>query len=94
MAPERYGTEWRRDIGSAKVKHTRLNPISKKKQAIIRQENILRDEMLVDCQGKCMICGKFKPLEKNHTRYRKRFVMSCRECHSPGGVHKYLQGGD
>ncbi len=76
------------------MKKSRIAPISKKKQAILKAENILRDKMLEECQGKCMICGKFKPLEKNHTRDRKIFRMSCRECHSPGGVHKYLQGED
>lgn len=76
------------------MKKSRISPISKKRVAILKAENILRDKMLEECQGKCMICGKFKPLEKNHTKDRKRFAMTCRACHSPDGVHKYLSGGD
>ena len=80
------------------MKKTRINRISKKKQAIIRQENILRDKMLehqLDTVGYiyCMLCGKkpdWRGLEKNHTKDRERFCMSCRACHSPGGVHRYL----
>ncbi len=76
-----------------------MKRISKKREAILKAENILRDAMIkhqLDTVGYiyCMLCGRSAPLEKNHTRYRKRFVMSCRECHRPGGVHKYLQGED
>ena len=83
------------------MKKTRINRISKKKQAIIRQENILRDKMLehqLDTVGYiyCMLCGKkpdWRGLEKNHTKDRKLFALSCHECQewpSPDGRHRYL----
>jgi len=72
------------------MKKSRISRVSKKKQAIIRQENILRDKMLEECGGLCMICKKkpdWRGLCKNHTKDRKNFVLSCYPCHSPGGVH-------
>ncbi len=76
------------------MKRTRIKPISEKREAILKAENILRDKMLEECQGRCMICRKlpdWRGLEKNHTKYREVFILSCRECHSPGGVHRYLE---
>jgi len=34
------------------MKSTRLKPISKKREAILKAENILRDKMLEDCQAR------------------------------------------
>jgi len=71
-----------------------LKKMSKKRQEILSEEAVIANEMLIACQGHCMLCGKYAPLEKNHTRDRKRFVLSCRECHSPNGRHKYLNEED
>ena len=79
------------------MKKSRINPISEKRKAILKAENILRDKMLEECQGRCMICGKlpdWRGLCPNHTKDREKFVLSCYPCHSPGGVHKYLPGED
>lgn len=67
-----------------------INKISAKQMALKKEEDIKAQEMLEICEGKCMICGKIAPLEKNHTRNRKRFLLSCHECHSPKGIHRYL----
>ena len=70
-----------------------LKKMSKKRQEILSEEAIIVKLLLEQCQGRCMICGKLAPLEKNHTRDRKRFVMSCRQCHQGGthiGNHRYL----
>lgn len=67
-----------------------LNKVSLKQERIKREENKLAQEMLEQCGGKCMICGKTAPLQKNHTRNRRRFILSCVECHFPDGYHKYL----
>ena len=72
------------------MRKTPLAKVSKKRKKTLSEEAKARDEMLEKCEGHCFICGRFAPLEKNHTRDRKRFVLSCRECHSPDGVHKYL----
>ena len=73
------------------MRKSHLKKMSKKCQAILSEEAIIVNKMLIACQGRCMICGKFASLEKNHTRDRKRFVLSCRECHLfPNGRHKYL----
>ena len=72
------------------MKKTPLRKVSDKRKETLRVEAKLAADMLEACKGHCMICGKLAPLEKNHTRDRKRFVLSCRSCHSPGGVHKYL----
>lgn len=75
------------------MKRTRINPISKKKQRVLREEAKIEAEMLEKCQGHCMLCHKlpdWRGLERNHTKDRTRFVLSCRSCHSPDGVHKYL----
>ena len=72
------------------MKQTELKRISDKRKELLRQEAKKVKELMAECQGHCMICGKFAPLEKNHSRDRKRFIMSCRECHFPNGRHRYL----
>ena len=67
-----------------------MKPISVKRKIKLMQEAVLALEMLERSQGRCMICGAVAPLEKNHTRDRKRFILTCRSCHCPGGKHKYL----
>ena len=71
-----------------------LNKISQKQGLIKKEENKIAQDMLEKCQGKCMICGKFAPLEKNHTRARTRFILTCQECHFPNGIHRYLDEVD
>ncbi len=74
------------------MKQTPLKRTSKKKQKVLRDEAKLQEEMMHLYQGACMLCGVFgRPLERNHTKDRTKFCMSCRECHSPNGVHKYLE---
>ncbi len=68
-----------------------IKRISKKRQAILRREAIQYKDMIEQSNGLCWICKKRKATEKNHTRGRGRFVPSCRECHAPGGEHKYLE---
>ena len=72
------------------MKQTPLRKVSQKKAKILREEAEARADMMARYQGCCMLCGRFGRLEKNHTRDRTRFVMSCLSCHSPGGVHRYL----
>ena len=72
------------------MKQTPLKPISKNRQRIERQEAIKMKSMLKQSNGLCWICRARKATEKSHARDRKTFVPSCRECHSPNGVHKYL----
>ena len=72
------------------LRRKKLNPISEKRKKLLGAEDIVAQKMLESCGGKCMLCGKYAILEKNHTRDRKRFILTCRECHRPGGVHRYL----
>ena len=74
------------------MKKTPLKRTSKKKQKVLRDEAKLQEEMMNEYEGACMLCGVFgRPLERNHTKDRKTFVMSCHPCHQgPNGVHKYL----
>ena len=72
------------------MKRSRISPISNKRRANLRREAVLASEMLGAYDGKCMSCGKQAPLEKSHTRDRKRFIMSCHSCHWPAGIHRYL----
>jgi len=67
-----------------------LNKVSKKQVVIKNTEKIKAQELLEICGGKCMKCGKIAPLAKNHTRDRKRFILSCYDCHFPNGIHRYL----
>jgi len=76
--------------GKLLMKRTAIKKISEKRKKLLEAEDILARLMLEECGGKCMLCGKKASLEKNHTRNRKRFILTCRECHSPGGVHRYL----
>jgi len=75
------------------MRRSPLKRISKKREAILKQESILVAQMLEACEGKCMICGQ-KPdwlgLEKSHTRDRKVFKLSCAACHRPNNQHRYL----
>lgn len=68
----------------------RINKVSAKQHEVKANENIQAQELLEKCKGKCMICEQKAPLEKNHTRDRKRFILTCHDCHSPLGQHKYL----
>ena len=50
--------------------------------------------LLEQCKGLCMVCGNppdFRGLQKNHTRKRDIFILTCADCHSPEGEHKYLE---
>ena len=75
------------------MKKSPIKKISPKRQKTLRDEAKVVSEMLEQCEGRCMICGQkpFSGLEKNHTKDRKRFILSCRSCHAPGGAHKYLE---
>ena len=68
-----------------------LRGTSKKKQKVLRDEAKLMAEMVAQSDGCCWICGKYAALEPSHTKDRTRFIPSCRPCHSPNGVHKYLE---
>ena len=68
----------------------RLHKVSKKQAGIKEYESAKAQDMLKTCKGKCMICGNIAPLGKNHTRDRKRFILSCYDCHFPNGIHRYL----
>ena len=72
------------------MKRSRIKPISEKRRALLGIEALLALQMLEACEGKCMACGKMAPLEKSHTRDRKRFIMSCHSCHWPADIHRYL----
>lgn len=72
------------------MKRSRISPISAKRRANLRREKVLADEMLGAYDGKCMSCKVRPATEKSHTRDRKRFAMVCRPCHSPNGIHRYL----
>jgi len=72
------------------MRKSRISPISDKRKELLAREVEEAQRMTVECGGKCMICGRKARLEKNHTRDRKRFVMSCRECHFPSNQHRYL----
>jgi len=76
------------------MKRSRIKPISDKQKRIIANEREVANKMLEECQGQCMICGEVTRLEKNHTRDRTRFIMSCHNCHFPNGYHKYLDDGE
>ena len=69
---------------------TPIRRVSDKQKRIIADERKIANTMIEECKGRCMICGKVARLEKNHTRDRKGFIMSCHECHFPNGYHKYL----
>ena len=76
------------------MKRIPLKPVSNKRKAILSQEAIIEKLLLEKCGGKCMLCGKYAPLERSHTRKRDRFILVCRECHEGGnklGNHKYLE---
>jgi len=73
------------------LRRSRINPISAKRKAILGREAIQVKLLLEACGGCCMMCGKQAPLEKSHTRKRGRFILVCRECHSPKGKHQYLE---
>lgn len=72
------------------MKRSPINKISDKRKKILAEEEIEKKMLLEACEGKCMECGKYAPLEKSHNRPRTRFILVCRECHSPKGRHKYL----
>ena len=76
--------------GKLLMKRTAIKKISEKRKKLLEAEDILARLMLEECGGKCMLCGKYAILEKNHTRNRKRFILTCRECHFPAGYHRYL----
>ena len=71
-----------------------MNKVSAKQKAIKKKEQTEAEEMLERFGGKCMICGEKVPLEKNHTRDRKKFILTCHRCHFPDGYHKYLDDWD
>ncbi len=76
------------------MKKSKIPRISDKRRAILAREAIQVKLLLEACGGRCMICGKWvgdKNLHKSHTRNRRRFVMSCYECHFPENRHKYLK---
>lgn len=67
--------------------------ISEKRRRLLAKEALMVRHFLEQYEGKCMICGKkpdFRGLQKNHTKDRKHFILTCALCHSPNGEHKYL----
>ncbi len=72
------------------MKQSPLKKVSKKQQAILRREAKQMKQMLEESDGMCWVCGQRPAVEPSHTRDRKRFKPSCRECHYPNGEHKYL----
>ncbi len=72
------------------MRKTPIKRVSKKMQAIKRKEKIQYQIMVDQSDGLCWVCRKSMAVEPSHTKDRKRFVPSCRECHSPNGVHKFL----
>lgn len=77
------------------MKKSRIKPISDKRKATLGREAIQVKLLLEACKGHCMVCNKWvgdKNLYKSHTRNRRRFVMSCNDCHFPEGAHQYLDG--
>ncbi len=72
------------------MRKTPIKRISKKMQAIKRKEKIQYQIMIDQSDGLCWVCYARRAVELSHTKDRKRFVPSCRECHAPDGVHRYL----
>jgi len=72
------------------LKKSPLKRISKKKARKIREEDKLKEQMLIEHEGCCAICGDYAPLMKSHTRDRKHFAMCCYACHFPENKHHYL----
>ena len=72
------------------MRKSRINPISDNRKKLLMEEDKIAQKLLAECKGKCMICGKSAILEKNHTRNRKRFILTCHPCHFPAGYHRYL----
>ena len=68
---------------------------SKKRKVILDKEAVQLKIMLEQSNGMCWICGIRKATEKSHTRDRKKFVPTCRECHTGNdarlGAHRYLE---
>ncbi|MBA7568413.1 hypothetical protein ES708_10134 [subsurface metagenome] len=74
------------------MRQKRIKPISDKRKAVLGREAIQVKLLLEACGGCCMMCGKQAPLEKSHTRRRGRFILVCRECHSPENRHRFTYG--
>ena len=73
------------------MKHVFIGRISQKQRAIKAREKVSMVQMMKESNGMCWLCGARRAVEPNHTKDRKHFVPSCRACHSPGGVHQYLE---
>lgn len=70
-----------------------MKSISDKRRKLLAEETLIVQQLLERYEGKCMICGglpDFRGLQKNHTKDRKLFILSCAPCHSPKGKHEYL----
>lgn len=76
------------------MKRTLLSKISKRQRAIKAGEEVLMAQMMKESDDLCWICKKRPAVEPSHTKDRKRFVPSCRACHTGGnklGDHRYLE---
>lgn len=76
------------------MKHVFIGRISKKQRAIKAREKVLMEQMMKESNGLCWLCRKRQAVEPSHTKDRKRFVPSCRACHTGGnklGDHRYLE---
>jgi 5-methylcytosine-specific restriction endonuclease McrA len=75
------------------MKRTRINPISKKRRQILKEEEKIRMDLLEKCQGLCMECGKFpdwRGLSLHHKKFKSHgggnsdgnVMLVCGKCHS------------
>ena len=79
------------------MKRTYLNPISKKRQKELREENEMRKALLIECKGLCMECGErpdWRGLSLHHEKFKSHggdnsysnVKLLCGRCHS--GKHR------
>ena len=70
-----------------------MKPISDKRRKLLAEDALIVQQFFRKYGVRCMICGQgpdFRGLQKNHTKDRKLFILTCASCHSPNGEHKYL----
>lgn len=84
------------------MKCSRINPVSKKRAMELRQEAILKQGMLNECGGYCMLCGRlpdFRGLSKHEIVFRSHggsptdrsnCIILCQPCHSRQNKSGYL----